>query len=179
MEHDLLANGNCPAQSKFDMITDWETPTTGSSLHYFVGLVMFYNRYAPYLEMRIKPLRRLIKLYFRTDIPVMAWTPELLELFTDIKRCITSSPVLARYDPDKPTFLKIDWSAEGMGWIMMQPADDDESVAATKTLLETGEYLFDLTRSRARLRSAGFGSRAYLPQESKYHSFVGKEACGR
>ena len=104
--HDLLANGNCPAQSTVNMITDWETPTTGSIIHSFVGLGLFYNRYAPYLEMRIKPLRRLIKLYFRTDILIMAWTPELLELFTDIKGCIISSPILARYDPDKPTLKK-------------------------------------------------------------------------
>ena len=94
--HDLLADGNCPAQSKFDMIRDWEIPSTGSSLHSFVGLVMFYHRYAPYLEMRIEPLRRLIKLYLRTPIPVMAWTQKLLELFNDIKICITSSHVLAR-----------------------------------------------------------------------------------
>ena len=161
------------------MIRDWEIPSTGSSLYSFVGLVMFYHRYAPYLEMRIKPLRRLIKLYFRTQIPVMAWTQESLELFNDIKICITSSPVLARYDPAKPTFLKTDWSAEGMGWIMMQPADDDESIAATKILLETGECLFDLTKNGARLRPTGFGSRACLPQESKYHSFVGEAACGR
>ena len=104
--HDLLANGNCPAQSKFDMIRDWETPTTGSGLHSFVGQVMFYHRYAPYLEMSVKPLRRLIKLYFRTNIPVFAWTSELIKLFNDIKVCITSSPILARYAPDKPTFKK-------------------------------------------------------------------------
>ena len=93
----------------------------------------------------------------------MAWTQELIELFNDIKVCITSSPVLARYDPAKPTFLKTDWSAEGMGWIMMQPADDDESVAATKIVLETGECIFDLTKNGARLRPTGFGSRACLP----------------
>ena len=66
--HDLLANGNCPAQSKFDIIKDWETPTTGSSLHFFVGLVMFCHQYAPYLEMCIKLLRRLLKPYFRDII---------------------------------------------------------------------------------------------------------------
>ena len=59
--HDLLAHGNCPAQSKFDMITDWVLPRTGSTLHSFVGLVTFYQRYAPYLEMRVKPFRLLIK----------------------------------------------------------------------------------------------------------------------
>ena len=177
--HDLLSNGNCPAKSKFNMIEDWSLPTTGTGLHSFVGLVMFYHRYAPYLEMRIKPLRVLIKKYFRSDIPLMAWTPTLITLFHDIKVSITSSPVLARYDPSKPTFLKTDWSAEGMGWILMQPADDEESIKATKLLRETGECLFDLTRGGARLRPTGFGSRCCVPKEKKYHSFVGEAACGR
>jgi len=177
--HDLLADGNCPAKSKFNMITDWALPTTGAGLHSFVGLVMFYHRYAPYLEMRVKPLRILIKQYFRMNIPIMAWTVELIKLFEDIKISITSSPVLARYDPSKPTFLKTDWSAEGMGWIMMQPADDAESTAATTLLLKTGECKFDLTKGGARLRPTGFGSRCCLPQERKYHSFVGEAACGR
>ena len=62
---------------------------------------------------------------------------------------------------------------------MMQPAGDDESVAATKTLLETGECLFDLTKSSARLRPTGFGSRACLSKESRYYLFVGEAACDR
>ena len=61
----------------------------------------------------------------------------------------------------------------------MQPADDEDSIAATKVLLTTGECLFDLTKNGARLHPTGFGSRACLPQESKYHSFVGEAACGR
>ena len=67
----------------------------------------------------------------------MAWSLELVELFNDIKTAITSSPVLARYDPSKPTFLKSDWSAEGMGYILMQPENDRASVEATVLLLKT------------------------------------------
>ena len=95
----------------------------------------------------------------------MAWSPALIELFDDIKVCITSSPVLARYDPSKPTFLETDWSAEDMGWIIMQPVCDAESIAATAHLNSTGECKFDLTKSGARLRPTGFGSRSCLPQE--------------
>jgi len=38
-----------------------------------------------------------------------------------------------------------------MGWIIMQPADDKESIRSTKILLDTGECIFDLTRGEARL----------------------------
>ena len=38
----------------------------------------------------------------------MAWTPDLISLFEELKVTITSSPVLARFDPLRPPFLKID-----------------------------------------------------------------------
>ena len=76
---------------------------------------MFYHRYAPYLETRIKSLRALIKLNVRAPISNTAWKLELIQLFEDVKVSITSLPVLTRYDPRKPTFLKTDWSDQGMG----------------------------------------------------------------
>ena len=59
--------------------------------------------------------------------------------------CITYVPVLPRFDTTLPTFLKIEWSSECMGWILMQPANDNESQAASKKLVASGEYLFDLS----------------------------------
>ena len=70
--HDLTPDGNCPASSKFDLIIDWEIPLSGQSLHSFVGLVIFYYKYSPYLKMRVKPLTKLIKDYFRKHIPLTA-----------------------------------------------------------------------------------------------------------
>ena len=109
--------------------------------------------------MRLKPLCKLLKTYYRKAVPLVAWTPYLISLFEELKITITSSPVLARFNPGKPTFLKTDWSAEGIGWILMQPADDAESTKATKTLLKTGECLFDLCKDGARLRPIKFVSR--------------------
>ena len=176
---DIMKDGNAPAQSKFNMINDWTLPTNGQSLFSFIGLINFYHRYAPYFEMRLKPLRKLCKTYYRKEIPSTAWTPELTTLFAELKVGITSSPVLARFDADKPTFLKTDWSAEGMGWILMQPADDEESLKATKLLKETGECKFDLSMNGARLKPIFFGSRSCNEMERKYHSFTGEGACGR
>ena len=96
------------------------------------------------MEIRLKLLRKLLKTYYRKTIPLVAWTPDLIQLFEELKVTITSSPVLARFDPEMPTFLKTDWSAEGMGWILMQPANDVESEKAAKIVLKSGECLFDL-----------------------------------
>ena len=177
--HDILRKGNSPAQSKFDLIQDWKLPESGSTLFSFIGLVNFYHRYAPYMEMRLKPLRNLVKLNYRKSIASSSWTKELTQLFEDLKVCITSSPVLARFDSTKPTFLKTDWSSEGMGWILMQPADDDESVKATEKLINEGICMFDLSKGGARLKPVAFGSRSCNPNEKNFHSFTGEAACGR
>ena len=66
-----------------------------------------------------------------------------------------------------------------MGWIHMQPYDDEVSTRAAELLLSGGTCQFDLTPNSARLRPIAFGSRSCNPMESKLHSFVGKAACGR
>ena len=33
--HNITQNGNCPPESKFDLINDWQFPTTGQSLGSF------------------------------------------------------------------------------------------------------------------------------------------------
>ena len=158
---------------------------TGQFLHQenlsfsFIGLVNFYHRYAPYLEIQLKPLRKMVKRFYRKPIPTAVWTPELSTLFTDLKVCITSSPVIARFYPTKITFLKIDWSSEGMGWILMQPADDDESLKFAQHLRKTGIYLFDLSLQGARLKLIAFGSRSCNDTEKSFHLFTGKGACGQ
>jgi hypothetical protein len=177
--HDLRPKGNSPAASKFDLINDWPLPTSGQSLHSLIGLVNYYHRYIPYFEIIIKPLRTLERKYRRTNIPLMAWSPDLITLFNEVKVMVTSSPVLARYNPKLPTFLKTDWSALGMGWILMQPDDSKESLSALETLNSTGEVLFDVTMDGPRLRPIAFGSRACTDTEKHFHSFVGEIASGR
>ena len=177
--HDITPSGNCPASSKFDMITDWTLPTNSRSLMSFIGLVNFYHQYSPFFEIRLRGLRSLYRRYRGELIPIIAWSPELIALFHELKVCITSSPVLRRYDPTEPVFLKTDWSAEGMGWILTQPASDEISQKAVHTLLQTGECLFDKTKSGARLQPIAFGSRACTDRERHFHSFVGEAAAGR
>ena len=131
------------------------------------------------MEISSKPLRKFLKVYYRQVIPIMAWSSERITLFGELKVTLISSPVLARFDPEKSTFIKTNWSAEGIGWILMQPAGDTDSTKTTKLLLETGEYLFDLCKDGPRLQPVQFGSRSCTEFERKYHSFVGEAATGR
>jgi hypothetical protein len=177
--HDITPDGNCPAESKFNLVTDWPLPATGQSLSSFIGLLTFYNIYCPYFEIRIKPLRALERQHHRKPIPSPLWTPPLTALWDELKLSITSSPCLARYDSSLPCFLKTDWASTGMGWILMQPDNSDASRIALALLRSTGECTFDLTMNGARLRPVRFGSRGCTSLEEDYHSFVGETGCGR
>ena len=66
-----------------------------------------------------------------------------------------------------------------MGWIIMQPSNDPESVSAEKHLRDTGICLFDLSKNGARLQPIAFGSRNFQDNERSFHSSTGKAACGR
>ena len=66
-----------------------------------------------------------------------------------------------------------------MGWILMQPANDEESKIAMAHLRCTGKCLFDLSLKGARLKPVAFGSRSCNENERNFHSFTGEAACGR
>ena len=120
----------------------------------------------------------MVKKFYRKLIPLLDWSPYLSDLFNDLKKCITTSPVLAQFDPLKLTFLKIDLSSEGIGLIIMQPTDDDESTKAAIHLKDIEECLFDLTKNGTRLKPVTFESRGCNENEIIFHSFSGKGACG-
>ena len=66
------------------------------------------------MEIRLKSLRQLLKLYYRKATPLLDWSSKLIALFEELNVAITSSPILERFDQENLTFLETDWSAECM-----------------------------------------------------------------
>ena len=79
--HDITADGNCPAESKFDLIRDWQLPSTGQGLRSFISLCNFYHRFCPWFEVSVKPFLSLVSEFHRQPIPPDRWMPDLLSLF--------------------------------------------------------------------------------------------------
>jgi hypothetical protein len=144
----------------------------------FVSLCSFYQRYVPWFEVGITELRRMVRRYSRKAIPIVEWTETRIALFDSMKEALTSSPVLAQFDSSKPVFLKTDWSASGMGFILMQPDGSKESLAAIAKLAVGEDNEFDTAMTGARLWPVLFGSRKCDDRETRYHSMVGEAACG-
>ena len=108
----------------------------------------------------------------------MAWLPPLLQLFNNLKDVVTTSLVLARFDPLKPKVRKTNWSTASMGYILVQPGDDKLSFSATKKILKTGECNFDPTLDRQRLRPMSFGSRSCTVVEENFIPLSEKPLAG-
>ena len=66
-----------------------------------------------------------------------------------------------------------------MEWILMKPADNKESMRASKVLTTTGECLFDLSKHGVGLKPIAYGSRSCTLAEKNLHSFTGEAASGR
>ena len=84
--HDLTARGNCPAQSKFNLIQDWPLLTHGTVLLSLIDMCSFYSRYYPWFETGIKPLRRLQRSFHHAELSIMAWSLSTISLFIDCKQ---------------------------------------------------------------------------------------------
>lgn len=161
------------------MIGDAALPATQQSLSGFISLCGFYAKFCLWFETELTPLRRIVREYKQAAIPGTAWTPDRVALFNKIKRDITLSPCLKQADCTKPFFLKTDWSATGMGWILMQAADNAVSQAALKDLENGKPCRFDETCDGPRLQPILFGLHWCKGKECDYHSMVGEAASGR
>ena len=100
----------------------------------------------------------------------MVWSPTLISLFFQCKNNLTTSPLLLRFDGSKLVFLKTDWSATGMEFIVIQLDNSPESLLELHHLSNTGECRFDLTMKDARLCHVAFGFRSNRTFEVHYHS---------
>ena len=68
--HDILiADGNCPASSKFNLVADWALPMNGQGLHSFVSLCNYYHHFCSWFEVAVKPFHSLISEFHCQPIP--------------------------------------------------------------------------------------------------------------
>ena len=169
----ILQAGNTTAKSKYNLVKDWKQPETGDDLRSFVSFCNFYARFIPMFQIQCNPLRDLYTRRGKGKIPVPAWMQNLWGIFNSLKYSIVSSPLLTRFISSKPLFLKIDGSATGMGYNLIQPDDNTEARTATSKLLNRGECDFDLSSDGTRLRPVLFNIRSYTATEKHCHSFVG------
>jgi hypothetical protein len=147
---------------KVQGVLDWPVPESLKQLHSFIGFLNFYRRFIRNFSKIAFPLNNLTK----KDVQ-WKWGLAQQEAFEELKRIVTTTPVLSFPDHNKPKMAETDASKYAYGVVLsqlegeiwkplaymsktMQPAEvnydvhDKELLAIIKALDEWQQYLPNL-----------------------------------
>ena len=116
--HVLSADGVSPDPEKVKAIRELETPNNVPEPRRVMGMINYLGRFIPNLATEMHPMSDLLK-----SDSVWTWGPPQQKAFDKVKKIISSSTVLAFYEPKKPTVVCADASSYGIGGVLMQEHD--------------------------------------------------------
>ena len=138
MGHTLSKEGISPNPEKVQKVKDWPVSSNVKEVHSFLGLASYYRWFIPQFVKWANPLHDLIhpvatkKTHARIKLPPLEqnlppyeWTTSHQESFDRLKLTLTSAPVLAYLNYEKPFLLETDASLKGLGAVLSQ--EDDNS----------------------------------------------------
>ena len=101
----------------------------------YLGLLTYYGKFLPNLANVLAPLYQLLK----KDVK-WTWEDQQQQSFDQYKQMLTSSALLAHYDPSQPLLLSCDASQYGVGAVLSQVCNGGEKpVAYASRTLTTAE----------------------------------------
>jgi hypothetical protein len=96
-------------------VLDWKTPTIVHEIRSFLGLAGYYYHFILNFSKIAKPMTQLLEKDRKFD-----WTPECEQAFDTLRTLLTSAPVLAQLDIEKPFDVYCDASSTSLGGVLMQ-----------------------------------------------------------
>jgi hypothetical protein len=111
----LSANGIAVDPSKVKDILEWKPPTTVHQVRSFLGLAGYYCRFILDFTKLVKSITSLLKNDMKFN-----WSLRCNEAFEQLKVLLTTGPVLAQPDIQKPFDVYCDASGSGLGCVLIQ-----------------------------------------------------------
>ena len=113
--HIISKGGIAVDPSKVKDVLEWKTPQSVKEIRSFLGLVGYYRRFIENFSKIAKPLTSLLEknVDFR-------WTDERQMAFDELKKRLTTAPVLTLPDQGKRFTVYCDASKDGLGCVLMQ-----------------------------------------------------------
>src|SRR5467141_4042313 len=106
---------------KVASVRDWPTPRNVTEVQSFVGFVNFYRRLIQDFSHVAKPLHQLTK-----KGEAWKWTGDERKAFEELKRLITSTPILVQPNQSVQFWLEMDTSGYATGAVLSQLCEDDK-----------------------------------------------------
>jgi transposase InsO family protein len=108
---------------KVKEVVEWPVPKTLTQVRQFNGLCSYYRRFVLNFAARAAPLYDLTK-----KERAFVWSDKCQAAFDDLKRALTSGPILAFPSDEGQFFLDTDASNIGIGGVLSQVIDGEERV---------------------------------------------------
>lgn len=136
-------DGIAPDPAKVEKVAAWPEPKTTREVQQFVGFASYYRRFIQDFASIAKPLYRLTE---RTNI--FNWTAECRTAFNELRRCLTTAPVLAYPDFTREFIVDTDASDTGIGAVLSQVDENghERVIAYASRVLSKPERRYCVTR---------------------------------
>ncbi|KAL0450940.1 UNVERIFIED_CONTAM: Retrovirus-related Pol polyprotein from transposon opus [Sesamum latifolium] len=129
--HVVSKEGVQPDPAKVRAILEWEPPKNVSEVRSFLGLAGYYRRFVKDFSVVAKPLTNLLK----KNTP-FNWNDRCAQSFEELKRRLTSAPILALPSGDGGYVVYTDASRQGLGCVFDAAWEDHKSLKYIPTQKE-------------------------------------------
>jgi hypothetical protein len=113
--HVISKGGIFVDPSKVQDVLSWNAPTSVSDIRSFVRLAGYYQRYIEGFSKISKPTTELLKKDKKFE-----WTSACEASFQELKKRLTTTPILVMPDIEKSFSIYCDVSGQGLGCVLMQ-----------------------------------------------------------
>lgn len=117
--HVVSEKGVAVQQYKVEAVERWPIPQTKKQVRGFLGLAGYYRKFVPEYSRIALPLTDLTK-----DDVALVWGNAQQHAFDELKRRLTSAPVLAHPNPAQQYILNTDASGFAISGVLSQQQDD-------------------------------------------------------
>jgi hypothetical protein len=114
LEHVISAEGIAIDPSKVQEVLEWKSSKSVTQIRSFLRLAGYYHRFIPNFSKIVKPMTQLLEKEAK-----FKWSPQCEEVFLTLKKLLTTTPVLAQLDIEKPFDVYCDASDTGIGGVLM------------------------------------------------------------
>lgn len=104
---------------KLQGVANWKQPKDVTGIRRFLGFTGFYHHFVAGYSNLVRPLLNLTK-----KATIWHWGTPQEQAFQELKRCMTSGPILRQPDFSKRFFIQTDTSANGVGTILVQEGEN-------------------------------------------------------